>query len=283
MAQNKDLTRQRLADESYHTDFGKGMAYGDYLGLQNLLSAQHLRSDAHDEMLFIIMHQASELWMKLMIHELMAALDHLKNDELRPAFKMTARVSQIQEQLTQSWGILATMTPTDYLTFRDTLGAASGFQSFQYRTLEFMMGNKDRKFLAPHKDRPEWHAALDQVLNAPSLYDETICLLARKGFAIDASETARDWSEPRDANDSVLAAWVEVYRNAEKYWDLYEWAEELIDLEDAFQTWRFRHRTTVERVIGHKRGTGGTSGVGYLKRALEIRFFPELWDARTAL
>jgi tryptophan 2,3-dioxygenase len=283
MAQNKDLTRQRLADESYHTDFDKGMAYGDYLGLQNLLSAQHLRSDAHDEMLFIIMHQASELWMKLMIHELMAALDHLKNDELRPAFKMTARVSQIQEQLTQSWGILATMTPTDYLTFRDTLGAASGFQSFQYRTLEFMMGNKDRKFLAPHKDRPEWHAALDQVLNAPSLYDETICLLARKGFAIDASETARDWSEPRDANDSVLAAWVEVYRNAEKYWDLYEWAEELIDLEDAFQTWRFRHRTTVERVIGHKRGTGGTSGVGYLKRALEIRFFPELWDARTAL
>ena len=283
MAQNKDLTRQRLADEAYHTDFGKGMAYGDYLDLQNLLSAQHLRSDAHDEMLFIIMHQASELWMKLMIHELMAALDHLKNDELRPAFKMTARVSQIQEQLTQSWGILATMTPTDYLTFRDTLGAASGFQSFQYRTLEFMMGNKDRKFLAPHKDRPEWHAALDQVLNAPSLYDETIRLLARKGFAIDASETARDWSEPRDANESVLSAWIEVYRNAEKYWDLYEWAEELIDLEDAFQTWRFRHRTTVERVIGHKRGTGGTSGVGYLKRALEIRFFPELWDARTAL
>ncbi|MEQ8248744.1 MAG: tryptophan 2,3-dioxygenase [Alphaproteobacteria bacterium] len=283
MAQNRDLTHQRLADEAFHTDFGKGMAYGDYLDLGRLLAAQNLRSTAHDEMLFIVMHQCSELWMKLMIHELGAAVAHLRNDSLRPAFKMTARVSQIQEQLTQSWGILATMTPTDYLTFRDTLGAASGFQSFQYRTLEFMMGNKDRKYLAPHKDRPEWHDALKAVLEAPSLYDETIGLLARKGFAIDPSEVNRDWSEPRDSNDSVRAAWVEIYSNAEKHWDLYEWAEELVDLEDAFQTWRFRHRTTVERIIGHKRGTGGTSGVGYLKRALEIRFFPELWDARTDL
>ena len=179
--------------------------------------------------------------------------------------------------------MLSTLTPADYLTFRDALGRSAGFQSFQYRTLEFMMGNKDRKFLAPHKDRPDWHAALLHALEAPSLYDETIRLLARKGFAIDASETERDWSEPRDANDSVRAAWIEVYGNAEKYWDIYEWAEELVDLEDAFQTWRFRHRTTVERVIGHKPGTGGTSGVGYLKRALEIRFFPELWEARTAL
>lgn len=283
MAQNRELTQQRLADEAYHTEFDKSMAYGDYLELPTLLASQNIRSDAHDEMLFIVMHQCSELWMKLMIHELSAALDHIKNDRLRPAFKMTARVSQIQEQLTQSWGILATMTPADYLTFRDTLGTASGFQSFQYRSLEFMMGNKDRKFLAPHKDRPAWHDALKQALEAPSLYDETIRLLARKGFAIDAGEIDRDWSEPRDANDSVLAAWVEIYRDAEKYWDLYEWAEELIDLEDSFQTWRFRHRTTVERVIGHKRGTGGTSGVGYLKRALDIRFFPELWDARTAL
>jgi tryptophan 2,3-dioxygenase len=283
MAQNKDLTRDRLADERFHTDFSKGMAYGDYLGLSALLSAQKLRSSAHDEMLFIIMHQCSELWMKLMIHELSAAVTLIQTDDLRPAFKMTARVSNIQEQLTQSWGILATMTPTDYLTFRDTLGAASGFQSFQYRTLEFLLGNKDRKFLAPHKDRPEWHDPLKAVLDAPSLYDETIRLLARKGFAIDPSEVTRDWSEPRDANDSVRAAWIEIYRNADKYWDLYEWAEELIDLEDAFQTWRFRHRTTVERIIGHKRGTGGTSGVGYLKRALEIRFFPELWEARTEL
>jgi tryptophan 2,3-dioxygenase len=283
MAQNKDLTHSRLADEKFHTDFTKDLAYGDYLNLAELLSAQKLRSSAHDEMLFVVIHQCSELWMKLMIHELSAAVRLLQDDHLRPALKMTARVSQIQDQLTQSWGILATMTPTDYLTFRDTLGAASGFQSFQYRTLEFMMGNKDRKFLGPHKDRPEWHDALQAVLNAPSLYDETILLLARKGFAIDSSERDRDWSEPRDANDSVRAAWVEVYRNAEKYWDLYEWAEELIDLEDAFQTWRFRHRTTVERVIGHKRGTGGTSGVGYLKRALDIRFFPELWEARTEL
>jgi tryptophan 2,3-dioxygenase len=283
MAQNKDLTHNRLADEKFHTDFKKGVAYGDYLNLAELLSAQNLRSSAHDEMLFLVIHQCSELWMKLMIHELSAAVRLLQEDNLRPALKMTARVSQIQDQLTQSWGILATMTPTDYLTFRDTLGAASGFQSFQYRTLEFMMGNKDRKFLGPHKDRPEWHAALEAVLNAPSLYDETILLLARKGFTIDSSERERDWSEPRDANDSVRAAWVEIYRNPEKHWDLYEWAEELIDLEDAFQTWRFRHRTTVERVIGHKRGTGGTSGVGYLKRALDIRFFPELWEARTEL
>ncbi len=283
MAQNKDLTRDRLAEERFHTDFSKGMVYGDYLGLSDLLSAQQLRSPAHDEMLFIIMHQCSELWMKLMIHELTAAVALIQNDALRPAFKMTARVSQIQEQLTQSWSILATMTPTDYLTFRDTLGAASGFQSFQYRTLEFLLGNKDRKFLAPHKDRPEWHDPLEAALEAPSIYDETLRLLARKGFAIDQSEVARDWSEPRNANDSVRAAWVEIYRNPEKYWDLYEWAEELIDLEDSFQTWRFRHRTTVERIIGHKRGTGGTSGVGYLNRALDIRFFPELWDARTDL
>ena len=283
MPQNKDLTHSRLADEKFHTDFTEGLAYGDYLNLAELLSAQKLRSSAHDEMLFVVIHQCSELWMKLMIHELSAAVHLLQEDRLRPALKMTARVSQIQDQLTQSWSILATMTPTDYLTFRDTLGAASGFQSFQYRSLEFMMGNKDRKFLSPHRDRPEWHNTLETVLNAPSLYDETIMLLARKGFAIDASERDRDWSEPRDANDSVRAAWVEVYRNAEKYWDLYEWAEELIDLEDAFQTWRFRHRTTVERIIGHKRGTGGTSGVGYLKRALDIRFFPELWEARTEL
>ena len=218
-----------------------------------------------------------------MIHELSAAVHLLQQDRLRPALKMTARVSQIQDQLTQSWSILSTMTPTDYLTFRDTLGAASGFQSFQYRSLEFMMGNKDRKFLGPHEGRPEWHKPLEAVLNAPSLYDETIMSLARKGFAFDASECDRDWSKPRDTNDSVRAAWVEVYRNAEKYWDLYEWAEELIDLEDAFQTWRFRHRTTVERIIGHKRGTGGTSGVGYLNRALDIRFFPELWEVRTEL
>jgi tryptophan 2,3-dioxygenase len=283
MPQNKDLTHSRLADEKFHTDFTEDLAYGDYLNLAELLSAQKLRSSAHDEMLFVVIHQCSELWMKLMIHELSAAVHLLQEDRLRPALKMTARVSQIQDQLTQSWSILATMTPTDYLTFRDTLGAASGFQSFQYRSLEFMMGNKDRKFLGPHKDRPEWHNTLEAVLNAPSLYDETIMLLARKGFTIDASERDRDWSEPRDANDSVRAAWVEVYRNAEKYWDLYEWAEELIDLEDAFQTWRFRHRTTVERIIGHKRGTGGTSGVGYLKRALDIRFFPELWEARTEL
>lgn len=272
-----------IAGEDFHTDFREEMGYGGYLGLDAILGAQKPVSDSHDEMLFIIVHQATELWLKLVLHELGAAVRHLRADDLAPAFKMLARVSRIQEQLIQSWTVLSTMTPVDYLEFRDALGHASGFQSRQYRSLEFLMGNKDRAYMKPFGDNKTEFAALEAILEAPSLYDECIRLLARRGFAIDKSQTERDWSLKREPDESVQAAWLEIYRNTEKHWDLYELAEELVDLEDAFQTWRFRHVTTVERVIGFKRGTGGTSGVAYLKRVLDIRFFPEVWAVRTEL
>ena len=265
------------------TDFSGQMSYGDYLHLDQLLGAQVPLTDRHDEMLFVVIHQASELWIKLILHEVQGAIGQIRADDLGPAFKMLARVSRIQEQLVQSWSVLATLTPADYLTFRDALGHASGFQSHQYRTLEFVLGNKDRQKLAPFRHRPDIHDGVAAALTAPSLYDEAICLLARRGFAIDPAEVTRDWAERRAPGESVRAAWLEVYRDTEKYWDLYQLAEKLIDLEDAFQTWRFRHMTTVERIIGHKRGTGGTSGVGYLKGALAYRFFPEIWDVRTVL
>ncbi len=271
------------AGEVFHTDFREEMGYGGYLGLDAILGAQKPVSDSHDEMLFIIVHQATELWLKLVLHELGAAVRHLRADDLAPAFKMLARVSRVQEQLIQSWTVLSTMTPADYLKFRDALGHASGFQSRQYRSLEFLMGNKDRAYMKPFGDNKAEFAALEAILEAPSLYDECIRLLARRGFAIDKSQTERDWSLPRQPDASVRAAWLEIYRNTEQHWDLYELAEELVDLEDAFQTWRFRHVTTVERVIGFKRGTGGTSGVAYLKRVLDIRFFPEVWAVRTDL
>jgi len=273
----------RTAGEAFHTDFRESMSYGSYLQLDAILDAQAPVSDSHDEMLFIIIHQATELWLKLILHELTAATGHIRDDDLAPAFKMLARVSRVQEQLIQSWTVLSTMTPADYLTFRDRLGHASGFQSHQYRALEFMMGNKDAAFLGPFRHRPDQHDALRAILEAPALYDECIRLLARRGFAIDAGQVERDWSAQRTSDPSVEAAWLEIYRNTEEHWDLYELAEELVDLEDAFQTWRFRHLTTVERVIGRKRGTGGTSGVAYLQRALDIRFFPEIWAVRTAL
>ena len=280
MADNKAGT----LPEGTHTDFSEGMTYGDYLGLDRLLDCQKMLSDSHDEVLFVIIHQATELWLKLVLHELDAAVAILqRGDDIRPAFKMLSRVSRIQSQLIQSWDVLSTMTPADYMTFRDRLGHASGFQSHQYRLIEFALGNKNPAMLAPHRDRPEIHARLEAALNRPGLYDEAIRLLARRGLAIDEAATERDWSRPYAAQPSVRDAWLEIYRNTEKYWDLYELAEELVDLEDWFQQWRFRHRTTVERVIGHKRGTGGTAGVSYLAKALEIRFFPELWDVRTML
>ena len=265
------------------TDFSGRMSYGDYLHLDQLLGAQVPLTDRHDEMLFVVIHQASELWIKLILHEVQGAIGQIRADDLGPAFKMLARVSRIQEQLVQSWSVLTTLTPADYLTFRDALGHASGFQSHQYRTLEFVLGNKDRQKLAPFSHRPDIHDGVAAALTAPSLYDEAIGLLARRGFALDPAEVTRDWAERRAPGESVRAAWLEVYRDTEKYWDLYQLAEKLIDLEDAFQTWRFRHMTTVERIIGHKRGTGGTSGVGYLKGALAYRFFPEIWDVRTVL
>jgi tryptophan 2,3-dioxygenase len=266
-----------------HTDFSQSMSYGDYLRLDQLLGQQQPISDSHDEMLFIIIHQASELWMKLIIHELKAACAALRGDALGRAFKMSARVSRIQNQMIQSWDVLSTLTPAEYLTFRHKLGQASGFQSYQYRTIEFLLGAKDRTALAPHRHRPDIHDPLEQVLNAPSLYDEAVRLLTRRGFKIARDHLERDLSLPYAANDTVKAAWIEIYRDTTKYWDLYELAEELVDVEDSFQVWRFRHMMTVQRIIGFKPGTGGTAGVGYLKQAVGRPFFPELWDLRTAL
>ena len=266
-----------------HTDFSGAMSYGDYLQLDTLLGAQLPRSDCHDEMLFIVIHQATELWMKLTLHELEAARRLVIADDLQPAFKHLARVSRIQSQLIQSWDVLSTMTPSDYSNFRDALGHSSGFQSVQYRLIEFALGNKQASMIAPHRHREELRARLEHALATTSLYDEAIRLLARRGFAIDASVLERDVREPYQANDSVLAAWAKVYRDPKRYWDLYQLAEELIDLEDWFQQWRFRHVTTVQRIIGRKRGTGGTAGVGYLRQVLDVTFFPELWDVRTEL
>jgi len=266
-----------------HTDFAGRVSYAGYLDLDQILGAQRPLSDEHDELLFIIIHQASELWMKLVLHELKAARDCIRADDLRPAFKMLARVAAIQTQLIQSWSVLSTMTPADYLKFRDVLGHASGFQSHQYREIEFLLGNKNPALLKPHEHRSDIHDGLQEVLSAPSLYDEVILLLARQGFAIDRAVTERDWTHSHASNDSVLRAWSAIYRDTQQYWGLYELAEKLVDLEDSFQQWRFRHLKTVMRIIGFKRGTGGTAGVSYLERALEYRLFPELWDLRTAL
>ncbi|MFD2263211.1 tryptophan 2,3-dioxygenase [Lacibacterium aquatile] len=268
-------------DHGAHLDFAKSMSYGDYLNLDKLLSCQNPLSDAHDEMLFLVIHQASELWMKLAIHELTAAVAAIRRDELQPAFKMLARVSRIQGQMIQSWDVLATMTPADYSSFRDKLGMSSGFQSYQYRSMEFLLGSKDRAMLKPHEHRPDLHKLLTDLLEAPSLYDEAIRLLARRGLSISQTVLNRDVTQHYDADESVLAAWAEVYKNSKSHWDLYELAEELVDLEDSFQVWRFRHMKTVQRVIGFKRGTGGTAGVEYLRRAVDRPFFPELWQVRT--
>ena len=264
-------------------DFAGAMSYGDYLALEDLLGAQRPLSGDHNELLFIVQHQASELWMKLAIHELIAARDLVRGDTLPPAFKMLARVARVMAQLNQSWDVLSTLTPAEYSSFRGSLGASSGFQSFQYRMIEFLLGNKDAHRMEPHRHKPKLYAALEALFAAPSLYDEAIRVLARRGFAVDAECVERDWRTLRPFNESVCRAWVEVYRETSKHWDLYELAEKLVDLEDAFRQWRFRHATTVERIIGLKRGTGGTSGVGYLRKMVEVELFPELWRARTQL
>jgi tryptophan 2,3-dioxygenase len=264
-------------------DFAGAMTYGDYLHLDEMLGAQRPLSGDHNEMLFIVQHQATELWMKLMIHELTAARDHIRRDDLQPAFKMLARVARIMAQLNQSWDVLSTLTPAEYSSFRGALGNASGFQSFQYRMVEFLLGNKQALHLEPHRHRPDLLAPLEELHRAASIYDEAIRVLARRGFAIDRECVERDCTALHSFNQSVCDAWVQVYKGTGKHWDLYELAEKLVDLEDAFRQWRFRHATTVERVIGLKRGTGGTSGVGYLRRMVEIELFPELWRARTGL
>jgi tryptophan 2,3-dioxygenase len=264
-------------------DFAGAMAYGDYLRLDQLLEAQHPLSGDHNEMLFIVQHQTSELWMKLALHELLAARAQVRSGELQPAFKMLARVARIMAQLNQSWDVLATLTPAEYSSFRESLGSSSGFQSFQYRMIEFLLGRKDAVLMEPHRHREPVFVALEELLLTPSLYDESIRLLARRGFKLDPASVERDWRLPHAFDESVCAAWVAVYRDTESHWELYELAEKLVDLEDAFRQWRFRHATTVERIIGWKRGTGGTSGVGYLRGMLDVVLFPELWRARTEL
>jgi tryptophan 2,3-dioxygenase len=273
----------RELENAIHTDFSEKMSYADYLQLDSLLTAQKPRGKSHDEMLFIILHQASELWIKLMVHEVRAAISAIERESLQEAFKMLSRVSRIQAQIIQSWDVLSTMTPSDYLSFRDDLGQSSGFQSWQYRALEFLLGNRNRALLDTHKHDEESYTLLTSIIEAPSIYDQSILLLHRKGFDISDACVERDWSVPYEADDSVQNAWLEIYRNPKKYWELYELAEKLVDVEDWFQQWRFRHVQTVERIIGFKSGTGGSSGVPFIRRALEIRFFPELWALRTLL
>ena len=271
------------AEDGAEMAFDGKMAYGDYLGLGKILSAQAPLSDAHDEYLFIIQHQTSELWMKLALHEIAAAKAALVADDLPPAFKMLSRVARIFEQLNNAWDVLRTMTPSEYTNFRDALGQSSGFQSHQYRAIEYVVGNKNAAMLKPHAHVKNVHSYLSKLLNEPSIYDEVLRLLARKGFEIDGSVRDRDWSEPYEAHDSVLEAWRVVYSDPQQYWELYELAEKLIDFEDYFRRWRFNHVTTVERIMGFKRGTGGTSGVSYLQKMLSVVLFPELWDVRTVL
>ena len=256
--------------------------YGKYLDLETLLGAQRPLTDKHDEMLFIIQHQTSELWMKLAIHELTSARQAIREDSLPTAMKMLARVSRIFEQLNSAWDVLRTLTPNEYTAFRDAFGAGSGFQSWQYREIEFLLGNKSAKHLETHKDHFAYER-LETALNTPSLYDETTALLAARGFAIDKAQLNRDVSENYVADVSVRAAWLSIYQDPKAHWDLFELAEKLVDFEDYFRRWRFNHVTTVERVIGFKRGSGGTSGVNYLKAMLDVVLFPELWDIRTEL
>ncbi|AOG24752.1 tryptophan 2,3-dioxygenase [Acidovorax sp. RAC01] len=269
--------------ERAQLDFSQSMSYGDYLQLDAILTAQKPLSPAHDEMLFIVQHQTSELWMKLMLHELRAAIAHIANDELQMAFKMLARVSKIMEQLVHAWDVLATMTPPEYTAMRPYLGQSSGFQSYQYRSIEFALGNKNRAMLRPHEHRADLLAQVQAAYKAPSLYDEALRLLARRGIPVPASHLDRDWTQPYAEDAGVEQAWLVVYRNPKDHWDLYQLGEELTDLEDAFRLWRFRHVTTVERVIGFKRGTGGTGGVSYLRKMLDVVLFPEIWRLRTDL
>ncbi len=282
---NQPLTHAAIdiSNEPVHWDLGNSKSYSEYLHLDKLLSAQQPNTFEHDEMLFITIHQASELWLKLCIHEITAAMKHIQRDNLGPVDKSLTRMARIQTQLTQSWDVLATMTPMEYSAFRNALGKASGFQSFQYRMLEFLIGNKNPGLIEVFKRQSEPYATLQRILNSPSLYDEVLALLSRRGFGIPSDYLDRSWSEPYRANKQVAAAWLAVYHNREEHWDLYELAEKLVDLDHQFQLWRFSHMKTVERIIGYKRGTGGTSGVSYLNKALELRFFPELWSVRTSM
>jgi len=276
---------KREFEESIHVDLAGTTTYSDYLQLDRILGAQELRSEPphHDEMLFIIQHQTSELWMKLMIHELLAIRAHIQSDQLEPSFKMLARVGQIQRMLFEQWSVLETLTPNEYLQFRGVLGRASGLQSPQYRALEFLLGNKDPQMLLPHRHAPAIHAWLSELLSTPSIYDEYLRYLHRSGHSLPREVVDRDWTQPYEKNAAVIRVFRNIYEHTDRYWDEYEMCEKLVDVEERFQLWRFRHMMTVQRIIGYRPGTGGSSGVGFLRKALDLTFFPELWDVRTEL
>ncbi len=280
-----EAMNKRNLEQGIYTDLSNRLTYSGYLCLDRLLSAQKPLSDPehHDEMLFIIQHQTSELWIKLALHELQAAVEHVKKDELEPCFKILARVKHIQLQLFNQWAVLETLTPREYAQFRDVLSSASGFQSVQYRALEFTLGNKAADLLPVYEYDPKAHAWLEELLHRPSLYDEFLRYLARRGLPVPAERIERDWTGAYESHPGVTAVFKTVYENAGEWWDAYEMCEKLMDVEEYFQLWRFRHMKTVERIIGHKRGTGGSSGVGFLKKALDLVFFPELIDVRTEI
>ncbi|MDR7072484.1 tryptophan 2,3-dioxygenase [Fictibacillus barbaricus] len=282
MAEHKNMDSKE-SEKGIYTNFMNQMTYGEYLKLDQILTSQKRLSGHHDEMLFIIIHQVSELWMKLILHETRSAISSIENGNLHAAFKMLSRVSKIQSQIIESWNVLSTLTPAEYMEFRDKLGQASGFQSYQYRMIEFALGYKTPHILEIYKKDQELLEQLTIALHTPSLYDVSIQALAKGGLYIDEEVLNRDVTKKYEYNSSVEAAWLEVYKNVEKYWDLYELAEKLVDIEDNLQQWRFRHMKTVERIIGFKVGTGGSSGVNYLKKVLDQRFFPELWDLRTSI
>jgi tryptophan 2,3-dioxygenase len=276
---------QRDMEAGIQTDFTNRLSYGGYLQLDQLLSCQHPLSNPpqHDEMLFIVQHQVSELWLKQLIHELRAAIGHVQRDELAPCFKILSRAKLIQQQLFNMWAVLETMTPSEYAEFRPVLGQSSGFQSFQYRTLEYLLGNKHAGQAEVFRYDAALYAQITADLNAPSIWDEFLRLLARRGFAIPADRVERDFAQPYAASEGVVAVFKTIYQNPKAHWESYEMAEKLVDVEEAFQLWRFRHMKTVERIIGFKQGTGGSSGVAFLKRALDLTFFPELIQVRSVL
>jgi tryptophan 2,3-dioxygenase len=277
--------QRREMEEGIHRDLRDRMTYAGYLGLDQILSAQRPLSEPqhHDEMLFIVQHQVTELWMKLVIHELEAAMASIRADELEPCFKVLARIKQVQQQLFHQWGVLETLTPAEYARFRHVFGHASGFQSVQFRLLEFLLGNKDASYLAVFEHDPPAVARLRAVLQAPSIYDEFLRLLARRGLPVPRERVERDWAEPCDSHPGVVAVFKAIYEDTHRYWDAYDMCEKLVDVEVNFQLWRFRHLKTVERIIGYKRGTGGSSGITFLRKAIDIRLFPELIDVRTEI
>jgi tryptophan 2,3-dioxygenase len=270
-------------DPGFITELAADTSYSGYLELERILSAQRPRSSHHDEMLFIIQHQTSELWMKLMIHELAAAVEHVKADRLAPCFKILARVKQIQRQLFEQWSVLETLTPSEYVLFRDVLGPASGLQSHQFRAIEFLLGNKNARLVELQRHAPAVHAYLQRLLQSPSLYDEFLRYLARRGMPVPPERVERDWSQPYERHPGVVAVFKSIYEDTARHWAEYDMCEKLVDVEENFHLWRFRHVKTVERIIGFKRGTGGTAGVAFLRRTLEAALFPELIDVRTEI